>query len=222
MTHASPVTIEATPEDLRSLSSTLTGFSLDKEDRSGPNLVWLLRGELPPLLVTSVELGIVFQFDVATLALRTAERFRAEAEAFWHQVAPILEELKVLGISAPDFGGLSAELEPGPSRPWPFARWHVDVLWLRECTISADRMPAGWWDNPNRGFGAVPPGADHTCLVAKGLLFTGDDGGRFLISQGKMPTYLLVTQDPAKIDAALIGTLAMDIDRYLDGPPPAV
>ncbi|SEQ88737.1 hypothetical protein SAMN05216548_108206 [Faunimonas pinastri] len=84
MIEAPPIFIEASPDDLRSLHDSLTGYCLAKADlpESYPELVWglwLLRGSMPPLLVTVVEHDIAFKFEVFTLRLKTQEQMLSSA-----------------------------------------------------------------------------------------------------------------------------------------------
>jgi hypothetical protein len=94
-------------------------------------------------------------------------------------------------------------------------------LWIRDWTIPVEKVPEGWYHSEDaRIFGKVPGGAEHACLVAKGLLFTGPDNSRLIIDQGEMPLDLYVTTDSAIIDQMVVGTLAMSLDEYLTGAVP--
>jgi hypothetical protein len=129
-------------------------------------------------------------------------------------------KLTDLGMTAPPLETLPERLRPDEIHAWPFTHWQVEVLWQRDWTIPVEKVSDDWWANPETAFGAVPVGADHACLVVKGLLFTGTNGSQLLLSQGEMPLDLVMTQDPESILDATVGTFAVGIDRYLTGPDP--
>ncbi|MEN2749967.1 hypothetical protein [Sphingomonas sp. T9W2] len=219
MIDAPPEPIDAAPDDLRSLCSTLTGYGL-VGTRGLTWGLWLLRGKHPPLLVTSVSRDIVFKFEVFTLALRTPEQLHTAARESRPQMEEMVEQLKAAGAEWAAAQPLPEHFEPENVSSWPFANWRVDVLWKREWTIPLETVPDEWWKNPATHFGAAPFGFTHACLVARGLLFTGDDGSRLLISQGEMPLDLLVTRDEEQIQAELESTLAVEMTRCLVNPAP--
>ena len=215
-----PEKIEASDEDLRSLCHGLVGYGLSGQQGKAWG-VWLLRRKRPPLLAISDSRDIVFKFEVFTLALRTPEEVLSAASENRSRMADILSKLNDLGMTALPLEALPECFRPDEIRAWPFAHWQVEVLWQRDWTIPVEKVPDDWWSNPDKAFGAVPVGADHACLVVKGLLFTGGNGGQLLVSQGDMALDLLVTQDPGTILVATIGTLAVGIERYLTGPDPS-
>jgi hypothetical protein len=220
MNDAPPQRIKASDEDLRSLGHGLVGYGLIEHEGKVWS-VWLLRRNRPPLMVVSDSRDIVFKFEVFTLALRTPEEVLSTASENRSRMADILSKLNNLGMTAPPLEGLPERLRPEEIRPWPFAQWQVEVLWERDWTIPVEKVSGDWWSNPDTAFGAVPVGADHACLVVKGLLFTDANGSQLLVSQGEMPLDLLVTQDPETILAARVGTLAVKIEQYLSGPDPS-
>lgn len=192
MIEAEPETISAEPGDLHSLATALTGHTISA-DHGRMSGLWLWRGDQPSLLVTSVSRDIVFKFEVFTLAIQAP--------------FPILRE------SEREAAGRAVE--------WPFTEWQVDVLWIRDWSIPIEALPDGWCtSSEHRCFGDVPAGAEHACLVAKALLFTGTDGRRLVIDQGEMPLDLYVTTDPEFIDQAISGAMPMPLDRYLAGAVP--
>ena len=220
MINAPPERIEAWDDDLRSLCNTLTGYGLS-EDGGKVWALWFLRGNMPPLLVVSDSRDIVFKFEVFSLAMRTPEQALSDAIANRDTIAAAIGQLGELGAALPPIEPLPEHLTPDRTYPWPFKGWCAEVLWERDWTIPLERVSADWRAKPDTQFGAVPDGADHTCLVAKGLLFTGADGSQLLVSQGEMPLDLLVTQDAAMILATTIGTRAVAVDQYLTEPAPA-
>lgn len=220
MNDAPPKKIEASDEDLRSLCYGLVGYGLSGQQGKAWGF-WLLRRNRPPLLAVSDSRDIVFKFEVFTLALRTPEEVLSAASENRSRMADTFSKLNDFGMTAPPLEALPERLRQDEIRAWPFAHWHVEVLWQRDWTILVEKVSDDWWANPDTAFGAVPVGADHACLVVKGLLFTGTNGSQLLVSQGEMPLNLLVTQDPEIILAATVGTLAVGIERYLTGPDPS-
>ena len=220
MNDAPPEKIKASNEDLRSLCHGLVGYGLIEHEGKAWG-IWLLRRNRPPLMVVSDSRDIVFKFEVFTLALRTPTEVLSAASENRSRMADILSKLNNLGMTAPALEGLPERLRPDEIRHWPFVQWQVEVLWERDWTIPVEKVSGDWWSNPDTAFGAVPVGADHACVVAKGLLFTGSNGSQLLVSQGEMPLDLLVTQDPETILAARVGTLAVKIEQYLSGPDPS-
>ena len=221
MIDAPPELIDAAPDDLRSLCFALTGYGPVETHGIAWGL-WLLRGNRPPLLITSVSRDIVFKFEVFTLALRTPEKILAAAHDNRPQMEEVVEQLKSAGAEFAPLQPLPEQFGPEETLEWPFAAWRVDVLWQREWTIPMEDVSDEWREHPATHFGAAPTGATHACLVAKGLLFTSDDGAKLLVSQGEMPLDLLVTRDQRQIQAALEGTLAIEMTRYLEEPAPEV
>lgn len=214
MIDAPPELIDAAPDDLRSLCCALTGYAPVRTHGLTWG-IWLLRGKHPPILVTSVSRDIVFKFEVFTLALRTPEQLHIAARESRPQMEEMVEQLRAAGAEWAAVQPVPEHFESESVCDWPFATWRVDVLWKRDWTIPLEKVSDEWWENPATHFGAVPLGATHACLVARGLLFTGDDGSRLLISQGKMPLDLLVTRDEEQIEAELGGALAVEVTRYL-------
>jgi len=195
MIEAKPETIKAEAADLRSLTSALTGYTISA-DHGRISALWLWRSDQAPLLVTSDSRDIVFKFEVFTLAI--------QAPLF-----PILRE--------------SEQEAAGRAVKWPFSEWQVDVLWIRDWSIPVEALPDGWYNSSeDRLFGEVPTGAEHACLVAKALLFTGAGGCRLVIDQGEMPLDLYVTTDPEFINQAIEGAMLMPLDRYLAGAVPTI
>ncbi|KQO06768.1 hypothetical protein [Sphingomonas sp. Leaf242] len=195
MIDAKPETIKAEAADLRSLASALTGYTISV-DHGRISALWLWRSGQAPLLVTSDSRDIVFKFEVFTLAIQ----------------APLYSTLR------------EGEQEAvGRAVKWPFFEWRVDVLWIHDWSIPVEALPDGWYSSSkDRFFGQVPAGAEHTCLVAKALLFTGSDGSRLIIDQGEMPLDLYVTTDPKFINQAISDAMLMPLDRYLEGAVPTV
>lgn len=194
MINAEPQRISASKADLASLATMLTAITIWNDDFGRIASVWLWRGDRSGLLVTSDSRDIVFKFEVFTLGFRDTDD---------NSIAPYVNEAQVRATS------------------WPFPNWMVDVLWTRDWTIPFEVMPDGWAESDKaKEFGQVPDGADHACFVAKGLMFTGPDGNRMIIDQGKMPLDLFVTRDPSVIDEFLIGATTMPLDDYISGALP--
>ncbi|MGF7156265.1 hypothetical protein [Novosphingobium gossypii] len=194
MINVEPQRISASKRDLESLATMLTAITIWNDGFGRSAGVWLWRGDQPGLLVTSDCRGIVFKFEVFTLGISDTND---------DAITPHVNEAKIRATS------------------WPFSNWIVDVLWTRDWTISLEAMPEKWAESDEaQQFGQVPDGADHSCFVAKGLLFTGLDGNRMIIDQGAMPLDLVVTRDPSVIDKLLIGTAAMPLADYLSGASP--
>ncbi|MDN4634231.1 hypothetical protein QCD71_22195 [Sphingomonas sp. PsM26] len=220
MNDAPPEKIEASDEDLRSLCHGLVGYGVSgQQDKAWG--VWLLRRNRPPLLAVSDSRDIVFKFEVFTLALRAPEEVLSAASEYRSRMADTLSKLNNIGMTVLPLEALPEHLRPDETRAWPFTHWQVEVLWQRDWTIPVEKVSDDWWANPDTASGAVPIGADHACLVAKGLLFTGTNGSQLLVSQGEMALDLLVTQDPESILAATVGTLAVGVEQYLTGPDPS-
>lgn len=194
MINAEPQRIGASKGDLESLATMLTAITIWNDDLGRVAGVWLWRGDQSGLLVTSDSRDIVFRFEVFTLGIRSTDD---------DAIAPYVSEAKVRATS------------------WPFPNWIVDVLWVRDWTISVEAMPEDWAESDKaQQFGQVPDGADHACLVVKGLMFTGPDNNRMIIDQGTMPLDLFVTCDPGVIDKFLTGATTMSLDDYISGALP--
>jgi hypothetical protein len=194
MINAEPQRISASKSDLESLATMLTAITIWNDAFGRVASVWLWRGDQSGLLVTSDSRDIVFKFEVFTLGIRDTDDYA---------ITPYVTEAKVRATS------------------WPFPNWKVDILWVRDWSISVESMPEGWTESDKaQQFGQVPDGADHACFVARGLMFTGPDGNRMIIDQGEMPLDLFVTRDPNTIDKFLIGATAMPLDDYISGALP--
>lgn len=195
MIEAEPELLDAEVNDLRSLATALTGYTVSIDHERIFEL-WLWRGDQPPLLVTSDSRDIVFKFEVFTLAIQSPSRAQRASEQ---------QEAAKCAID------------------WPFLEWQVDVLWIRDWSAPLEVMPDGWHTSSEaQRFGAVPLGADHTCLVAKALLFTEANGQRLIVDQGEMPLELYVMTDSQLIDHGLSGAMPMPLDDYLAGAVPTI
>ena len=110
-----------------------------------------------------------------------------------------------------------AQLTPPESRTWPLSGSRLEIVsrldWLANPTI--DRMPpAGQFFGQNLGPGELPPGTEHSCLVALGLLFTGETGDRMLFAADDTPLNLLVAHETSEIDEYLRPCFVQSIDEY--------
>lgn len=216
MIDAPPVLIRAAPNALESVATELTGYAVE-----GGGAVWLARGDQPPLLITSVSHGIVHMFEAFTLAVRTASEAVVDARAARPKLEEIVGLINASGGDLPLPPPIPAEVTPGPGVTWPFRRWDVAVLWERQWIMSMEVITSDWTDDTDGLlFGAVPSKTEQACCVARGLLFTGEDGRRLLIDQGEMPLDLLITEDAGVIEKQLVGTLAMPVVPYLAGACP--
>lgn len=114
------------------------------------------------------------------------------------------------GMSSPEMTILPLapvpnQIEPSQIQQWPFKKWQTFVVWVFDYSVPVKALREDWYGK-DQPFGVVPESATDACLVATGLLFSGEDGRRLLIEQGEMPLDLLVTQDEEVIASKLKGT----------------
>lgn len=60
----------------------------------------------------------------------------------------------------------------------------------------------------------APDGSEHTCLTAIGLLFTSDEGGRFLVVADGMPGWMRVSDDEETAQAYLRQCIVVPAAEY--------
>jgi hypothetical protein len=192
-----PQKFAASPGDLLSLGSALTGY---KPCRSAGHIsgVWLWRGDGPALHVSAVDRKIASMFEVFTLAIDVPVQWALRESR--HDAAT-------------------------RATAWPFSQWQVDIVWQHDWIIAADRMPDDWHNSAeSERFGNVPAGVTNACMVASALLFTGAgatcEHSRLLINQATMPYAVDVITHQGLIDQAMGGALAMPLDQYLAGNMP--
>jgi hypothetical protein len=179
-----PVELQADRADLAALADGILSFGVDGNASGHPVSAAWLCTATRSFLVTTGSHDIAFRFEVFALA-----------------------------ISAPQSPG------PPPKHlaPWPLQKWRVDVLRRLDWIVDPERMPPAlrgtdFWSG--LGPGEVPPGTEHACMVAAGLLFTGTAGGRVLIAADDFPLSLLVTQDPGVIDRYLKPCFLTPLEDY--------
>jgi hypothetical protein len=63
--------------------------------------------------------------------------------------------------------------------------------------------------------GVAPAGSEHTCLTASGLLFTSDDGRRFLVVADGMPGMMRVTDQEDVVQSYLRQCIAVPASEYV-------
>jgi hypothetical protein len=213
-----PVELRASPEALAALSGAITGYRVERfpGDRD-VNAVWIEAGQL---YLVSVDIaGLAFKFE----AFRLVVQAPAEALAAMEANRPLMEkgwaEVRAAGIALPQFPPPAEPAPTGALEKWPFASWRLDILRRMEFIIGPDHLPDGteaqaayFHDLPR---GEAPGGSEHHCLTAIGLLFTADDGRRFLIAADGMPGFMRVTDEEEVVQAYLRQCIA---DPATDSP----
>jgi hypothetical protein len=194
-----PVELRTSPEALLALTKGVTRYRVEHlpGGRGDVSAVWF---QTDQLYVVSVDIiGLAHQFEVFTLVLETP----AEAMALMRANVPLMEktfaEMKAPGIPVPL---LAPPVEPTPAgelEEWPFSSWRLDVLKRMDFIVGPEHLPEtaeamrGYFDK--LGPGEAPARSEETCLTAIGLLFTSDDGRRFLVAADGMPGWMRVTDE---------------------------
>lgn len=128
-------------------------------------------------------------------------------------------ETFTLGLEQVDRGG---EASPRPSthfQAWPFSQWTLHIL-LREEYLES---PEGRIDSLGSApllQDAAPPGhipdvALSSCIVAAGVLFSGDLGRQLLFGVDWAPYALFHTDDAKEIGAYLAKCQLMEVSDYV-------
>lgn len=194
-----PVDLRASPEALLALSAGISGFRVEElpGGRDDISAVWFQADQL--YLVSVDILGLAFKFEVFTLAVKTPAQILAIMEANAPQTENMWGELREAGLPIPPMG---PPVEPAPAgelTEWPFQSWRLDVLKRMEFIVGPEHLPetAEAVQEYFRSLpaGVAPDGSEHTCLTAIGLLFTSDEGGRFLVVADGMPGWMRVSDE---------------------------
>lgn len=214
-----PVELRASPEALLSLAGGITAFRVEElpGGRGDVSAVWFQADQL--YLVTVDILGLAFKFEVFTLAVKTPAEMLAIMQANAPQLEQTSAELRAAGLPIPPMG---PPVEPAPAgqlQQWPFRSWRLDVLKRMDFIVGPEHLPEAA-DAVQQYFhslpaGVAPDGNEHTCLTAIGLLFTSDDGRRFLVVADGMPGWMRVSDEEEVAQAYLRQCIAIPAAEYV-------
>lgn len=212
------VELRASPQALLALARDITGFRVEElpGGRGDVSAVWFQADQL--YLVTVDILGLAFKFEVFTLVLKTPAEVLAIMQANAPQMEKASAELRAAGLPFPPMG---PPVEPAPAgdlQKWPFRSWRLDVLKRMEFIVGPEHLPATA-DAVQEYFGrlpagAAPDGSEHTCLTAIGLLFTSDDGRRFLVVADGMPGLMRVSNDEEVVQTYVRQCVIVPVSEY--------
>ncbi|WP_439567258.1 hypothetical protein [Sphingopyxis sp.] len=202
-----PVEIRATPRVLRSLAQDITCFRVEELPGGSGDVtaVWFQADQL--YLVSVDILGLAFKFEVFTLVVNTPAEMLSIMQANVPQMEQAWTEMKVADIAIPPMG---PPVEPAPAdglTKWPFRSWCLDVLRRKQFTVGLEHLPEtadaleSYFSSLRPG--EAPVGSEHTCLTDVGLLFTSEEGERFLVVADGMPGCMRVTDDEEVVQAYL-------------------
>ena len=213
-----PVELRASPQALLALAQGITGFRVEELPvRTGDvSAVWFQADQL--YLATVDILGLAFKFEVFTLVLKTPAEVLAIMQANAPQMEKVSAELTAAGLPSPPMGPPVEPTPAGDLQEWPFRSWRLDVLKRMEFIVGLEHLPETA-DAVQESFeslpaGAAPNGSEHTCLTAIGLLFTSDDGGRFLVVADGMPGWMRVSSDEEVVQAYLRQCVIVPVSEY--------
>ncbi|HET6407091.1 MAG TPA: hypothetical protein VFG14_04360 [Chthoniobacteraceae bacterium] len=202
-----PVELRASPEALLALSKSITGFRVEElpGGRGDVSAVWFQADQL--YLVSVDTLGLAFKFEVFTLIVNTPAQMLGVMQANAPQMEKAWAEMRAAGLAIPLMG---PPVEPSPAgglAEWPFRSWRLDILKRVEFIVGPEHLPETA-DAVQEYFQSLPPGvapagSEHTCLTAIGLLFTSDDGGRFLVVSDGMPGWMRVSNEEEVVQSYL-------------------
>ena len=128
-------------------------------------------------------------------------------------VAPLFEvfalDLRIAPLGDTEFDGWSK---------WPLASWTIGVLTREEFVKPGDpatpRPGQLGYDQTAERPGLVPDEAVASCIVDVGLLFTGERGQRVIVAADWFPYNVLITDEPAKVEAFLASCLTFPVSDY--------
>jgi hypothetical protein len=213
-----PVELRARPEALLALSERITGFRVEElpGGRGDVSAVWFQADQL--YLVSVDILGLAFKFEVFTLVVKTPAQMLAIMQANAPQMEKAWAEMREVGLAIPPMG---PPVEPAPTgelAQWPFRSWRLDVLKRMQFTVGPEHLPETA-DAVQEYFrslpaGVAPDGSEHTCLTAIGLLFTSDEGGRFLVVADGMPGWMRVSDEEEVVQLYLRQCIVVPAAEY--------
>lgn len=216
MIEAAPIELQACSEHLLALEHEIVGY-VPHRDGDAVWGLWLVRRANPPLLVATEFFAVAFKFDVLGLSIQTGEQALNRAKENARRLQAMVDEWRRLGAAYPPPAPLPTSLAPPePTVAWPFDRWSVDVLKRREWIVGPDAAPDDFFANggPHLAPGETPPGTEHACTAATGLLFA-DSGRRLLIAARDMTEAPLVTQDQDLIERYVADCFAIPVRDYV-------
>jgi hypothetical protein len=213
-----PVELRASPEALLALTQGVTAYRVEHLPGGGGDVraVWFHADQL--YLVTVDILGPADMFEVFTLAVNTPAEMLAIRRAYTPPMERTRAKMRAAGIVIPP---MEPPVEPAPTgelEEWPYRSWRLDVLKRMEFTVTPEHLP----ETPEAvqdyfgslPAGAAPDGSENTCLTAIGLLFTSDDGGRFLVVADGMPGWMRVTDEEDAVQSYLRQCIAVPAAEY--------
>ena len=213
-----PVKLRARPQALLALGQGITRFRVEElpGGRGDVSAVWL---QADQLYLASVDiLGLAFKFEVFTLMLNTPAEMLAIMQANRPEVEKAWAELSGGGLAIPP---MDAPVEPAPTgelTEWPFRSWRLEVLQRMEFIVGFEHLPET--ADAVQGYlrslpaGVAPEGSEQTCLTDIGLLFTSDEGKRFLIVADGMPGWMRVTDEEDAVQDYLRQCIVIPVEEY--------
>jgi hypothetical protein len=200
-------------------SKGVTSFRVEELNGVGGDVgaVWFQADQL--YLVTVDILGLAFKFEVFTLLVKTPAEMLAIARANAPQMEMAWAEIKQAGLPIPPMALLATPAPTGELAQWPFRSWRLDVLKSMEFIVDPEYLPktadAVQEYLLSLPAGVAPAGSEHTCLTASGLLFTSDDGRRFLVVADGMPGMMRVTDQEDVVQSYLRQCIAVPASEYV-------
>ncbi|WP_166041354.1 hypothetical protein [Sphingosinicella sp. YJ22] len=200
------------------LSEAITGFRVEElpGSRGDVSAVWFQADQL--YLISVDILGLAFKFEVFTLTVKTPAEMLGIIQVNAPQMEKVWAEMREAGLPIPPMG---PPVEPAPAgelAKWPFQSWRLDVLERMEFIVGPEHLPEAG-DSVEEYLqslpaGVAPDGSEHTCLTAIGLLFTSDDGGRFLVVADGMPGWMRVSNEEEVVQSYLRQSIVVPAAEY--------
>lgn len=213
-----PVELRASREALLALSEAITDFRVEEllGERGDVSAVWFQADQL--YLVSVDIVGLAFKFEVFTLIVKTPAQMLGIMQANVPQTEKAWEEMREAGLAIPPMGPPVEPVPAGELAEWPFRSWRLDVLKRMEFIVDPEHLPETA-DAVQEYFqslpaGVAPDGSEHTCVTAVGLLFTADDGGRFLLVADGMPGWMRVSDEEEVVQSYLRQCIVVPAAEY--------
>lgn len=216
-----PVELRATPDALTALTGAITRYRVERfpGERDDVSAVWIEADQL--YLMTVDIVGLAFKFEVFTLVVQTPAAALAAMEANRLSMERSWAQIRASGIALPTLAPPAEPTPAGMLEEWPFRSWRLDILKRMEFIVGPEHLPdigeglEAYFQRLRPG--QAPPGSEHICLTAIGLLFTSEDGRRFLIASDGMPGFMKVTHEGDVVQSYLRQCIVVPAADYVSG-----
>jgi hypothetical protein len=208
--------------ELQGTHSAIAGLAVDVAEYSvqrmgkSASAVWLRGGDGEVRFVSVHGQDALPMFEVFTLGILTLDDLQARWKDWKAPSLPedMPEQLRTLMTTKPPM-----PTPPQEFKAWPFRSWRTQVLRRAEFIVEEVQDVPTFGQNANMQSAtrpkSVPSEAAASCEVAVGLLFTGTNSQRFMLSVDSMPLDMLVTDNAVEIDAYLAACEATNLSDYL-------